>query len=48
MAQGTVGNVGDFQLLGRCDQAICLVNGLKGGILGLDGIDLRNYEKVSN
>jgi hypothetical protein len=34
-----VGYVGDTQLAGGGDEAVCFVEGFEGGVFGLDGVD---------
>lgn len=38
VAERAVGDVGDVELAGRLDQPVGLVDGLKGGVFGLDGV----------
>lgn len=44
MAERAVGDIGDAQFLGRVNEAISLVQGLKSGVFCLDGIDLCDFK----
>jgi hypothetical protein len=39
VAQRAVGYVGDVQFAGGRDEVVCFVDGLEGGVFGLDGVD---------
>ena len=45
MAQGAVGYVGDVQLAGGGDEAVCFVEGFEGGVFGLDGVDFGDWRR---
>jgi hypothetical protein len=46
VAQRAVGYVCNAQLLGCVDKTVCFVDGLKGGVFALDGVDFGDYISV--
>lgn len=47
VTERAVGDIGNSQLFGRVDQAICFVQRLKGRVFGLDGINRGDCNHVS-
>jgi hypothetical protein len=48
MAKRAVGYVGDVELAGGVDKAVGLVQGLEGGVFGLDSVDPGDWDCVRN
>lgn len=47
MAQRAVGHVGDAELARGRDQAVGFVHGFEGGVFGLQGVDVRDLERLA-